>query len=183
VPPPPGAPPAVVAAFNNNIRADCVLSLGSPADHHIIFCDTTITAGVIIQAAIPPPNSAAIAHPSANLVSQTGFSAGRAQADKVTIYNNNWDFPPNASFLAPAFEVHGAASSHTHAYIERVARAVFPGVGGNGSDFGGRRAAFKSLARQRISVALQTANARAIHRWRRLCWSTAAPVGAAAAPA
>ena len=39
-------------------------------------------------------------------------------------------------------------------------------------DFGGRRAAFISMLRQRTSVALHTANAAAIARWRRLCWNS-----------
>ena len=60
---------------------------------------------------------------------------------------------------------------------------MFPGVGEGGiPDFGGRRAAFISMLRQRTSVALQTANAKVIARWRRLCWSSSAPVGAVAAP-
>ena len=60
---------------------------------------------------------------------------------------------------------------------------MFPGEGdGLGSDLGGRRAAFISMLRQRTSVALQTANARAIARWRRLAWNTSALVGAAVVP-
>ena len=58
---------------------------------------------------------------------------------------------------------------------------MFPGGEGFEGDFGGRRAAFISMLRQRTSVALQTANARAIARWRRLSWNTSALVGAGVA--
>ena len=97
------------------------------------------------------------------------------------LQSDRWVVPRGA--LVPlSYEVHGAASSSTHAFTERVAQSMFPGVGeGNVSDFGGRRAAFISMLRQRTSVALQTANARAIARWRRLSWNTSALVGAAVA--
>jgi hypothetical protein len=136
----------------------------------------------IISAAIPAAPGAPVAPPPSNYRDQSGVAATEAAAAKIALYSAKWQIPANA-FYPLALEVHGAASESTHAFIERVARAVHPGVGANGHDFGGKRAAFKSLARQRISVALQTANARAIHRWRRLCWSTSAPVGAAVAPA
>ena len=62
--------------------------------------------------------------------------------------------------------------------------------GGGGLSYHPRRNTFRIFVtlsnpfivlRQRTSVALQTANARAIARWRRLSWNTSALVGAGVA--
>jgi len=180
----PGAAPAGAALPANGQRADLLVSLSAPGDvdQAIIAIDVTTTAAVAISGA---PNLAGFSAPIPSTFRlKTGSAATRAAEAKIKFYSDRWDFPAN-SFYPLALEVHGAASKHTHALIERVARAVFPGVGGEGGlfDFGGKRAAFVSYFRQRISVALQSANARALRRWRRLCWSPGAVVVANPAPA
>jgi len=142
-----------------------------------LVIDATTTAAVAISSQ-PGPLGQAPNIPQ-RFLQQTGAAAADGEAAKHALYSARWTFP-DGTLYPLAFEVHGAASRSTHAFIERVSQAVYPGAG----DFGGRRAAFTSMLRQRISVALQTANAKAIARWRRLCWSTSAPVvGAAVAPA
>jgi len=111
------------------------------------------------------------------LLQHTGAAAADGESAKRELLGARWIIP-NETFYPLSFEVHGAASSSTHAFIERVACALYPDAG----DFGGRRAAFTSMFRQRISVALQTANAQAIARWRRLSWSPRVVVGAGVAP-
>ena len=168
------------------LRADMRLQLGAPGGEG----DTTIFADVVVTAAVPiaiQPVTGANGWPELpvippRLLSRTGAAAADGERDKNKLYGDRYEVPPRTIYPL-SFEVHGSASSSTHAFFERVAQTVFPGVGEGGiPDFGGRRAAFISMLRQRTSVALQTANAKVIARWRRLCWSSSAPVGAAAAP-
>ena len=173
----------------SGIRADMRIHLGAPGGEpgKTIFADLVITAAVPI--AIQPRTGAnGWAQPAAippRLLTQIGAAAADGERLKKKLYGDRYVGVENTIYPL-SFEVHGSASSSTHAFFERVAQTVFPGVGEGGiPDFGGRRAAFISMLRQRTSVALQTANAKVIARWRRLCWSSSAPVGAppaAAAP-
>ena len=181
---PPNAPAAAVAAHAAAMRCtrgDAWVQLSEHGNLSTVVVDATVTAANVIASNIPPGPGVGPLPPPAKYRDRVGVAATEAAEAKIALYNAKWSVP-NDSFYPLAFEIHGAANFRTHAFIERVARAVFPGVGANGSDFGGKRATFKSFARQRISVALQTANARAIYRWRHLSWSKAVPVGAAAAP-
>ena len=163
-------------------RGDMRVQLGGEGGQTVV-CDLTVTAAVNIAVQPRRAPDGALAPPSIppRLLLRTGNAAADGERDKFKLYGDRWVVPRGA--LAPlSYEVHGAASSSTHAFVERVAQTMFPGVGGGiEGDFGGRRAAFISMLRQRTSVALQTANARAIARWRRLSWNTSALVGAAVA--
>ena len=166
----------------HGVRADMQVLLDGQGGT-IIAADVTTTAAVPIAA---QPRFAANGDLEAptipqRLLSQSGAAAADGERDKRKLYGDRWNVVPAGSLSPLSFEVHGAASSSTHAFFERVAQSVFPGVGqGLASDFGGRRAAFISMLRQRTSVALQTANAAAIARWRRLCWNSSVLVGAGA---
>ena len=164
-------------------RGDFRVQLGGEGGT-IVVCDTTVTAAVPIAAQPRRAAGGALEPPAIppRLLSQTGAAAADGQREKFKLYGDRWLVPQGA--LSPlSYEVHGAASSSTHAFAERVAQNIYPGVDdGVMSLLGGRRAAFISMLRQRTSVALQTANARAIARWRRLAWNTSALVGAAVAP-
>ena len=145
------------------------------ADGTVLVIDVTITAVAAILSQ-PGPQGQAPTIPQ-RLLHFTGAAAADGESAKRELLGARWIIP-NETFYPLSFEVHGAASPSTHAFIERVARTVYPDAG----DFGGRRAAFTSMFRQRISVALQTANAQAIARWRRLSWSPRVVVGAGVAP-
>ena len=164
-------------------RGDMRVQLGGEGGQ-VVVCDVTVTAAVPIAAQPRRAADGALEPPAIppRLLLRTGAAAADGQREKFKLYGDRWIVPQGA--LAPlSYEVHGAASSSTHAFAERVAQNMFPGEGdGLGSDLGGRRAAFISMLRQRTSVALQTANARAIARWRRLAWNTSALVGAAVVP-
>ena len=162
-------------------RGDMRVQLGGEGGQ-VVVCDLTVTAAVPIAAqprraadgGLEPPNI------PPRLLLRPGNAAADGERGKFKLYGDRWVVPRGA--LAPlSYEVHGAASSSTHAFVERVAQTMYPGGEGFEGDFGGRRAAFISMLRQRTSVALQTANARAIARWRRLSWNTSALVGAAVA--
>ena len=162
-------------------RGDMRVQLGGEGGQ-VVVCDLTVTAAVPI--AIQPRRAAdgALEPPiiPPRLLLRPGNAAADGERGKFKLYGDRWVVPRGA--LAPlSYEVHGAASSSTHAFVERVAQTMFPGGEGFEGDFGGRRAAFISFLRQRTSVALQTANARAIARWRRLSWNTSALVGAGVA--
>ena len=179
--------PAGIAVDANGLpttgqRGDMRVQLGGSEGGQTVVCDLTVTAAVPI--AVQPRRAAdgGLEPPTIppRLLLRPGNAAADGERGKFKLYGDRWVVPRGA--LAPlSYEVHGAASSSTHAFVERVAQTMYPGGEGGEGDFGGRRAAFISMLRQRTSVALQTANARAIARWRRLSWNTSALVGAGVA--
>ena len=129
----------------------------------VVVCDLTVTAAVPIAAqprraadrdgGLEPGEPPTI---PPRLLLRPGNAAADGERGKFKLYGDRWVVPRGA--LAPlSYEVHGAASSSTHAFVERVAQTMYPGGEGGEGDFGGRRAAFISMLRQRTSVALQTA--------------------------
>ena len=166
------APPGAAPPHHNNVRGDIVLTL--PGGETIVV-DSTVTACVEILRA-----KGGHIHP--DLLARTGAAAADAEATKTANYYKNWKIP-KGGFYALGFEVLGAASNNVTTFIECVAMAAYPGFGPERKDYNGKRAAFKSMMRQLISVRLQTANAAAIKHWRDTCWNKAVPAAGAAVAA
>ena len=112
------------------VRADMQVLLDGQGGT-IIAADVTTTAAVPIAA---QPRFAANGDLEAptipqRLLSQSGAAAADGERDKRKLYGDRWNVVPAGSLSPLSFEVHGAASSSTHAFFERVAQSVFPGVG------------------------------------------------------